>query len=57
MFLYPWGESLDGKMDAFDGFQINEELVSHAILITIHALPSCTQGEEVTMVLLTQRIV
>ena len=39
----------NGKMDAFDGFQINEELVSHADsdYLFMHCLPA-HRGEEVT---------
>ena len=49
VFVSMGEESLDGKMDAFDGFQINEELVSHADsdYLFMHCLPA-HRGEEVT---------
>ena len=42
-------EHLDGKMGSFDGFQVNEELVSNADddYIFMHCLPA-HRGEEVT---------
>jgi ornithine carbamoyltransferase len=42
-------EHMEGKTDAFEGFQINEELVAHADpdYLFMHCLPA-HRGEEVT---------
>ena len=49
VFVSMGEEHLDGKMGAFDGFQVNEELVSNADddYIFMHCLPA-HRGEEVT---------
>jgi ornithine carbamoyltransferase len=49
VFVSMGEEGLDGKMNAFEGFQINEELVSHADsdYLFMHCLPA-HRGEEVT---------
>ena len=42
-------EHMEGKTDAFEGFQVNEELVAHADsdYLFMHCLPA-HRGEEVT---------
>ena len=49
VFVSMGEEHIDGKMGAFDGFQVNEELVSNADedYIFMHCLPA-HRGEEVT---------
>ena len=49
VFVSMGAEHIDGKMGAFDGFQVNEELVSNADedYIFMHCLPA-HRGEEVT---------
>ena len=49
VFVSMGEEHLDGKMGAFDGFQVNEELASYADddYIFMHCLPA-HRGEEVT---------
>ena len=49
VFVSMGEEHLGGKMDAFDGFQVNDELVSHANqdFIFMHCLPA-HRGDEVT---------
>ena len=49
VFVSMGEEGLDSKMSAFDGFQVNEELVSHADsdYLFMHCLPA-HRGEEVT---------
>ena len=49
VFVSMGEEHMDGKMGSFDGFQVNEELVSNADedYIFMHCLPA-HRGEEVT---------
>jgi len=49
IFVSMGEEHMEGKFDAFDGFQVNEELVSHAHpnYLFMHCLPA-HRGEEVT---------
>jgi len=49
VFVSMGEEHMDGKMVAFDGFQVNDELASHAHddFIFMHCLPA-HRGEEVT---------
>ena len=49
VFVSMGEEHLDGKMGSFDGFQVNEELVSYADdnYLFMHCLPA-HRGEEVT---------
>ncbi|MEC7694589.1 MAG: ornithine carbamoyltransferase, partial [Candidatus Thermoplasmatota archaeon] len=49
VFVSMGEEHLGEKMDAFDGFQVNDELVSHANqdFIFMHCLPA-HRGDEVT---------
>jgi len=49
IFVSMGEEDIEGKFDAFDGFQVNEELVAHADpgYLFMHCLPA-HRGEEVT---------
>ena len=49
IFVSMGEENIEGKFDAFEGFQVNEELVAHADpgYLFMHCLPA-HRGEEVT---------